>query len=102
MNPQNLEVSVRWESSVWVIREAGYTDGPGIKADALVIQPHNSKPGAIRGFIISVHGIDQEVAKQLVFADLKQLGVGAHITKANPQGDRRLYLGADGEVTKGV
>ena len=66
-----------------------------------MIRPHNSKPGAIRGVIISVHGIDQEIAKQLAFADLKQLGVGAHITKAHPQGDLRLYLGANGEVTKG-
>ena len=100
MNPQNLEVSVRWESTSWVIREAGSYSGPGIKADALVIQPHNSKPGATRGFIVSVHGIDQEVAKQLGFADLKLLGVGNHLTHRIPP-ERLLYLGANGEVTKG-
>lgn len=101
MSLQNLEVSVRWESNAWVIREAGCFSGPGIRADAMVIEPRNSRPGDIRGTIVSVHGIDQEIARQLSFADLRQLGVGSHVTRrGNPSG-RVLYLMTNGSVEKG-
>ena len=100
MKPQNLEVSVKWESTSWVIREAGSYSGPGVKAGALVIQPRNSRPGDIRGVIISVYGLDQEVARQLGYPDLKLLGVGNHLTHRVPQGPL-LHLGTNGEVAKG-
>lgn len=92
---------MQWEQTSWVIREAGCSSGPGIKVDALVIQPKGSSPGNIRGYIVAVHGVDQEVAKQLGYADLKLLGVGSHLTQRIPQRTCLLHLLADGRVEKG-
>lgn len=100
MKSQNLEVSVKWESSSWVIREAGRYAGPGIKVDALVLQPVNSTPENIRGYIVSVYGVNQEIAKQLGYQDLKALGIGNHLTHRTPM-TQLLHLGAEGRVTKG-
>lgn len=49
----------------------------GIRVDALVMRATRSGKGFAQGYIVSIHGLDQEVASRLNNAQLKTLGVGA-------------------------
>ena len=74
--------------------------------DALVMRATRTGKGFAEGFIIAVHGLDQEIAGKLDNASLKLLGVGSQFRgqSISPKGVKaaRMNLNADGRITGGA
>jgi hypothetical protein len=106
LKTETLEVRADWNGTHWVIKELGNTAQVGLKADALVMRATHEGRGFAEGYIVSIHGLDPEVASQLNNALLRLLGVGAQF---RPQSvapkwarTRRVNLTASGLVTGGA
>ncbi len=106
MKNEYLEVRASWNGTTWKLKELGNTAEVGIKADALVMRVTRHGKGWAEGYIVSVYGLDQEVASQLDNASLKLLGVGAQFRgqAISPKGVRaiRMNLTQSGTITGGA
>jgi len=101
-----LEIRASWNGSAWVIRDIGNPCGDGLRVEALVMRATRTGEGFAQGYIVAVHGLDQEVAGGLDNASLRLLGVGAHLRTQSvaPKGakTRRVNLTPDGKITGGA
>ena len=71
---------------------------PRIPVDTAIVDVTYQSPNHIEGYIVAVHGLDQEVAKYLDSQTLRDLGVGAQVRRAPRLKTRRAQLNADGSV----
>lgn len=107
MKIETLEVRATWNGTSWIIRERGETRGGGISAENLVMRAQRPGKDFVEGFIVSVHGLDQEVANRLNSAELRLLGVGAQFRSQRAVAPRRshtqvYHLGASGSIEIGI
>lgn len=106
MKSEYLEIRADWNGVSWVIRDIGNPRGGGLRVEALVMRATRTGEGFAQGYIVAVHGLDQEVARELDNASLKLLGVGAHLRPQSvaPKGakTRRVNLTLNGKITGGT
>lgn len=69
-----------------------------IPIDTAVIDITFQGVHAVEGYIVAVHGLDQEISKYLSPASLRDLGVGAQLRRAPFSKTRRGQLTPDGGV----
>lgn len=62
-----------------VITDPTIAGDPGIKVDGAILNATHIGEGVVDGHIISVHGLDFEVARHLSRQQLSLLGVGNHL-----------------------
>lgn len=105
MKNEYLEVRADWNGTAWIIKDVDDMRGAGIKVEALVMRATRTGKDFAQGFIVAVHGLDQEIAGYLDNASLKLLGVGAQFRgqAISPRGvkTRRVNLTQNGKITEG-
>lgn len=103
MNPSQF-VKIEWHSGAWNIRNPGASDAASIKVDSAVVNATKVGNSFVEGYIVAVHGLDQNIAEHLDPYQLKSLGVGAQY-RARPAGQagtRRVSLLVDGRIQVGI
>ena len=91
-----------WNNENWVITDPLRAGDPGIKVDGAVVSATHIGDGFVDGHIVSVHGLDWEVAQHLSRQQLSLLGVGNHLRPKSvtkiPGTTGRVSLGPAGLV----
>ena len=105
MKNEYLEVRADWNGAAWTIKDIDDPQGNGIQVEALLMRATRTGKGFAEGYIVAVHGLDQEIAGRLDNQSLKLLGVGAQFRTqtASPKGvyARRVNLTSEGKIIGG-
>lgn len=55
-----------------------------VPVDSAIVDVVRAKPGCVVGYIVSVQGLDLEIAKHLSPSALRALGVGTQVRRIHP------------------
>lgn len=95
----NLRFRLEWQERAWFIVDPD-NEEDNVQIDQAVVDTTYIGRGAVEGFILAVHGLDQDVASNLSRATLNELGVGANLRSMPPPraGLRRVRLEQGGRI----
>jgi hypothetical protein len=102
MIKNSMKFRVEWQGDAWFIVDPDNAD-IRVQIDQAVIDAtvYSTKGRFVEGYILSVHGLDFDVARLLDRAALNQLGVAAQLRNMPPapaRPMRRVRLEAGGRI----
>lgn len=90
-HPQKFQIE--WHQTSWFVLDP---DNESVKVpiDSAIVDVVRAKPGCVVGYIVSIQGLDIEIAKHLSRPALMALGVGAQVRRIAPppRGMERVQL----------
>ncbi len=97
-------LKIERQDGAWCIKQPGSTHTASIKVDSAVVNATKVGNSFVEGYIVAVHGLDQDIAEHLDPLQLKALGVGAQYRArpAGQRGTRRVSLLVDGTIQGGI
>ena len=93
--PQKFRLE--WHQTSWFVVDPD-NESAKVAIDSAIVDVVKAKPGCVIGYLVSVQGLDLEIAQHLSRPALMALGVGANVRRVlpAPKGMERVQLAQGG------
>jgi hypothetical protein len=92
-----LKFTLTWHGNQWYVQDP-HNVNLRVPIDTAVVDVTYQGDKFVEGYIVAVHGLDQEIAQHLSKASLQALGVGAQLRRNPAKKVRRGQLAPGGRV----